>query len=104
MSGGHESLERGQLNREAMLGGYSILFFLLFYDLFIFTNHMAHAVLACRNDVCWSRPQRLAADIHADSRDQKIVVEQRISFIFGKGLLLKSGSFSVNFQIFSKVI
>lgn len=43
MSGGRESLERGRLNEEARLAGCSIVgFFPSFYDLFIFTDHLAH--------------------------------------------------------------
>lgn len=59
-----------------------------FYDLFILNQPFGE--LNIHNDVCWNRPQRLAADIRYDSRDQKEVVEHGISFIFGKGLLLKS--------------
>lgn len=82
--------------------GIQLCFFKSFYDLFIFTNHLAdRAVVMMSAGVDlrgWQETFILTAVTEKD------VVEQRISFRFGKGLLLKSGSFSVNFQYFSKVI
>ena len=88
------------MRRRVLLGAQwcSFFFFLWLFS----TEHFG--TQSCRNDVCWNRPQKLAADIHADSRDQKEVVEHGISLIFGKGLLLKSGSLSVNFRCLSNVI
>lgn len=69
-----------------MLGARYCLFglFFHFYDLFIFTDHLApRAVVMMSAGVELAGP---AADIHADSRDRKEAVEHEIIALY---LLLK---------------
>lgn len=70
--------------------------FLTLYDLFSFTDHLVHRAVVMMSAGIdlrgWQQTFMLTA------MTKKAVVEHGISFIFGKGLLLKYGSFSLHFR------